>query len=158
MITYLFIKYLLLHIKYCKILNNVYKNENLLNNLTALFKVQFRKDWVGRIYAIFNPHIQEGIFNPNNQIYEYTDKGLVNDAYVEAYILNQLNIAKQFIKANNLFDLLTYRLEKIDDNDNYLFIIEPITWEDCKKYAERIGLLYTIIGILSGFLIYFYIN
>ena len=62
MITYLFIKYLLLHIKYCKILNNVYKNENLLNNLTALFKVQFRKDWVGRIYAIFNPHIQEGIF------------------------------------------------------------------------------------------------
>lgn len=158
MITYLFIKYLLLHIKYCKILNNVYKNENLLNNLTALFKVQFRKDWVGRIYAIFNPHIQEGIFNPNNQIYEYTDKGLVNDAYVEAYILNQLNIAKQFIKANNLFDLLTYRLEKIDDNDNYLFIIEPITWEDCKKYAERFGLLYTIIGILLGFSIYFYIN
>ena len=158
MITYLFIKYLLLHIKYCKILNNVYKNENLLNNLTALFKVQFRKDWVGRIYAIFNPHIQEGIFNPNNQIYEYTDKGLVNDAYVEAYILNQLNIAKQFIKANNLFDLLTYRLEKIDDNDNYLFIIEPITWGDCKKYAERIGLLYLIIGILLGFSIYFYIN
>ena len=95
-----------MNIKYCKILNNVYKNENLLENLSALFKVQFRKDWIGRVYAIFNPHIQDGIFNPNNQIFEYTEQGLVNDAYVEAYILNQLKIAKQFIRANNLFDLL----------------------------------------------------
>ena len=155
MITYRFIKYLLMHIKYCKILNDVYINENLLENLSALFKVQFRKDWVGRIYAVFNPHIQEGVFNPNNQIYEYTEQGLVNDAYVEAYILNQLNIAKQFIKANNLFDLLTYRLEKLDENDNYLFIMEPITWNDCKKYSKRFAILLAILGILLGISIYF---
>ena len=155
MITYRFIKYLLLHITYCKILNNVYKNENLLDNLSALFKVRFKKDWVGRVYAVFNPHIQEGIFNPNNQIYEYTDKGLVNDAYVEAYILNQLNIAKRFIQANNLFDLLTYRLEKLDENDNYLFIMEPITWSDCKKYSKIFTILLATIGIIGGISIYF---
>lgn len=155
MITYRFIKYLVAHIKYCKILNDVYKNENLIDNLSALFKVQFRKDWVGRIYAVFNPHLQEGIFNPNNQIYEYTEQGLVNDAYVEAYILNQLNIAKQFIKANNLFDLLTYRLKKLDENDNYLFIIEPITWDDCKKYSKRFAILSGILGILGGISLYF---
>lgn len=144
-----------MHIKYSKILNSVYKNENLLDNLSALFKVRFRKDWVGRVYAVFNPHIQEGIFNPNNQIYEYTEQGLVNDAYVEAYILNQLNIAKQFIRANNLFDLLTYRLEKIDENDNYLFIMEPITWDDCKKYSKRFAILLAILGIISGISLYF---
>lgn len=143
------------HIKYCKILNDVYKNENLIDNLSSLFKVQFKKDWVGRIYAVFNPHVQEGIFNPNNQIYEYTERGLVNDAYVEAYILNQLNIAKQFIKANNLFDLLTYRLEKLDEDDNYLFIIEPITWDDCKKYSKRFVILLGILGILGGISLYF---
>lgn len=155
MIVYLFIKYLLIHKKYCKILNDVYKNENLIDNLSALFKVPFRKDWVGRIYAVFNPHIQEGVFNPNNQIYEYTEHGFANDAYVEAYILNQLNIAKQFIKANNLFDLLTYRLKKLDESDNYLFIMEPITWEDCKKYTKIFLILYTILGILLGFSLYF---
>lgn len=144
-----------MHIKYSKILNGVYKNENLLDNLSALFKVRFRKDWVGRVYAVFNPHIQEGIFNPNNQIYEYTEQGLVNDAYVEAYILNQLNIAKQFIRANNLFDLLTYRLEKIDENDNYLFIMEPITWEDCKKYSKRFVILLVLLGIIGGISLYF---
>ena len=144
-----------MHIKYSKILNNVYENENLLDNLSALFKVRFRKDWVGRVYAVFNPHIQEGIFNPNNQIYEYTDQGLINDAYVEAYILNQLNIAKQFIRANNLFDLLTYRLEKIDENDNYLFIMEPITWDDCKKHSKRFAILLATLGIIGGISLYF---
>lgn len=155
MITYRFIKYLIMHRKYCKILKDVYKNENLLDNLSALFKVQFRMDWVGRIYAVFNPHIQEGIFNPNNQIYEYTEQGLVNDAYVEAYILNQLNIAKRFIQANNLFDLLTYRLEKLDENDNYLFIMEPITWADCKKYSKMFAILWATIGIIGGVSLYF---
>lgn len=155
MITYRFIKYLMEHIKYCKILNDVYKNENFLNNLSSLFKVPFKKDWVGRIYAVFNPHVQEGIFNPNNQIYEYTEQGLVDDAYVEAYILNQLNIAKRFIRANNLFDLLTYRLKKLDDNDNYLFIIEPITWDDCQRYSKRFIILLSVIGILGGISLYF---
>lgn len=155
MLTYFFIKYLLMHIKYCKILDKVYRDENILTNLSAMFKVDFKKDWVGRVYAVFNPHVQDGVFNPNNQIFEYTEQGLVNDAYVESYILNQLNIARQFIRANNLFDLLTYKLKKLDENDNYLFIMQPITWEDCKKYSIWFLILLGVIGILCGCLIYF---
>lgn len=155
MLTYFFIKYLLMHIKYCKILNKVYEDESILKNLSAMFKVDFKKDWVGRVYAVFNPHVQDGVFNPNNQIFEYTEQGLVNDAYVESYILNQLNIARQFIRANNLFDLLTYKLKKLDENDNYLFIMQPITWEDCKKYSIWFLILLGVIGILCGCLIYF---
>lgn len=155
MLTYFFIKYLLMHIKYCKILNKVYEDESILKNLSTMFKVDFKKDWVGRVYAVFNPHVQEGVFNPNNQIFEYTEQGLVNDAYVESYILNQLNIARQFIRANNLFDLLTYKLKKLDENDNYLFIMQPITWEDCKKYSIWFLILLGVIGISCGCLIYF---
>lgn len=155
MITYLFIKYLWAHIKYYKILNKVYKEENLLENLSALFNVGFKKDWVGRIYAVFNPYVKDGSFNPNIQIYEYTENGLVNDAYIEYHILTQLNIAKQFIKANNLFDLLTYRIKSLDDNGNYLFIMEPITWADCKKYSKLAAIIWPLILILGGVLVYF---
>lgn len=155
MITYLFIKYLWVHIKYYKILNKVYKEENLLENLSALFNVSFKKDWVGRIYAVFNPYVKDGSFNPNIQIYEYTENGLVNDAYIEYHILTQLNIAKQFIKANNLFDLLTYRIKSLDDNGNYLFIMEPITWADCKKYSKLVAIIWPLILILGGVLVYF---
>jgi hypothetical protein len=154
MITYKFIKYLYTYIKYYKILNEVYREENLLENLSSLFKVEFKKDWIGRIYAVFNPHIQDGIFNQNNQILEYTNEGLINNSYIESYIMSQLNIAKQFIKANNLFDLLTYKLIKIDEHDNYLFIIQPITLEDCISYIKKFIVLWGVIGIFAICLIY----
>lgn len=159
MITYLFIKYLVLHLRYTKILKNVYKDENLLDNLSSLFKVPFKIDWLGRVYAVFNPHIQEGVYNPNNQIYEYDENGLTNKAYVESYIMNQLNIAKRFIQASNLFDLLTYKIKKIDDYDNYLFIMQSITYEDFKTATKRfIWAFSTVCLIIIGFLIYYFIH
>ena len=157
MITYLFIKYFYLNWKYTRLLNSIYKNENLLDNLSKLFGVPFKKDWIGRIYAVFNPHVQDGIFNPNNQIYEYDENGLSNKAYVESYIMLQLNIARRFIKTSNLFDLLTYRIEKLDDNDNYLFVIQPITYEDFKIASKRFIWAISVTGlIILGFLIYYF--
>ena len=155
MITYRFLKYLILNIKYYRLLSKVYKEENLLHNLSALLKVEFRKDWIGRIYAVFNPNIQDGMYDPNRQIYEYDEKGLTNRPYVEAYIMSQLNIAKQFIQANNLFDLLTYKIEKIDDNDNYLFIMQPIILDDCFKYTRYFSIMVGLLLIIWGLLIYF---
>lgn len=155
MITYRFLKYLILNIKYYRILSKVYKEENLLHNLSALLKVEFRKDWIGRIYAVFNPNIQDGMYDPNRQIYEYDENGLTNRPYVEAYIMSQLNIAKQFIQANNLFDLLTYKIEKIDDNDNYLFIMQPIILDDCFKYTRYFSIMVGLLLIIWGLLIYF---
>lgn len=146
MFIYNFIKYLVLHLKYTKILNVVYKDENLLENLSNTFKVNFKKDWTGRIYAIFNPYIQTGIFDQSDQIFEYTNEGISNKMYVESYILKQLSLIQFFIKANNLFDLLTYKLEKVDEYDNYLFIMQPITWDDCAKYTKRF--IYFLLGLL----------
>ena len=59
--------------------------------------------------------------------------------------MDRLNIASRFIQANNLFDLLTYKIEKIDEYDNYLFIIQPITWDDCKKYSKLFGSVYGLL-------------
>lgn len=156
MLTYLFIKHLILNWKYSKILNQVYKDENLIENLSKMFDVKFRIDWVGRIYAIFNPHIQNGIYDQNKQIYEYTSEGLTDRTYVENYIMTQLNIAKQFIKANNLFDLLTYEVKKIDSNDNYLFIMQPITLEDCLKWSKIYAIYISILLIIASFSIYLF--
>lgn len=155
MILYLFIKYLILNIKYTSILNKVYKNENFIQNLSKHFNVEFKKDWIGRIYAIFNPNIQDGIFDPNRQIYEYNNEGLSRQAYIESYIIGQLSLIKQFIKANNLFDLLTYKLVKLDEYDNYLFIIQPITLQNCLKYSKILAYILgclLIIGIILIFL------
>lgn len=156
MILYNFIKYLILNIRYTKLLKNVYKNENLIENLSKLFGVKFKIDWIGRIYGVINPNIVNGVYDPNVQIFEYGVGELSNTMYIEKWIMERLTIAANFIQANNLFDLLTYRIKKIDDYDNYLFIMQPITLQDCVHYTKRFGLIYGIIVIiLILFLIFF---
>lgn len=132
-----------------KIIKNVYKEDDMLNKLSELFGTEFRMDWVGRIYTVINPNIVDNKLDINTQIFEYGETGLSNQIYVERYIMLKLNLIKDFVIANNLFDLLTYRIEKLDEYDNYLFVIEPITFEDCKKWTKIFGITYLSIFILA---------
>jgi hypothetical protein len=149
MIIYKFIKYLIINIKYTRILKQVYNNENIINNLSELFGTKFRIDWIGRLYTIINPNLINGEHDINTQIFEYGDNGLSNEIYVEKYIMQKLNIASNFIKANNLFDLLTYKIEKIDEYDNYLFIIQPISLDDCLKNTKHFCILISLLVVIG---------
>jgi hypothetical protein len=156
MVLYNFITNLILNVKYTKLIKKVYKDEDLLNKFSQLFGTEFRIDWVGRIYTVINPTIIDDKFDINTQIFEYGEEGLTNNVYIERWIMSKFNLVKDFIIANNLFDLLTYRIEKIDDYENYLFVIEPITFEDCKKWTKIFTITYSVIAatiiILSQFI------
>ena len=137
-------------------LKKIYKDENLINKFSELFGTEFRMEWVGRIYAVFNPNVINNELDVNSQIFEYNDNGLTNAPYIEKWIMTRLNLVKDFIMANNLFDLLTYEIKKIDDYDNYLFIIKPITFDDCIKWTKIFSIVYgilTIIGITLLFVL-----
>lgn len=149
MVFYSFIKNLLLNVKYTRLLKSIYSDEQLLNKFSQLFGTEFRMDWVGRIYAVFNPNIINDELDVNSQIFEYGENGLTNSPYIEKWIMTKLNIVKDFIMANNLFDLLTYEIKKIDDYDNYLFIIKPITFDDCVKWTKIFGITYSILTIIT---------
>lgn len=149
MIIYRFFKYLFLNIKYTKILNKVYETENILPNLSELFNTTFKKDWIGRLYAVINPNLLGEDFDINTIIYEYGDNGLNNNAFVERWIMQRLNIAQSFIQVNNLFDLLTYDIKKLDEYDNFLFIIEPITLRDCLKYTKYFSILLSVLIVFG---------
>ena len=130
-------------------MKRIYSDEQLLNKFSQLFGTEFRMDWVGRIYAVFNPNIINDELDVNSQIFEYGENGLTNSPYIEKWIMTKLNIVKDFIMANNLFDLLTYEIKKIDDYDNYLFIIKPITFDDCVKWTKIFGITYSILTIIA---------
>lgn len=150
---YKFIKYLYLNIKYTNILKKIYINENILDNLSLIFETKFKIDWIGRIYTVINPNINNKNFDINTQIFEYDENGLNNTMYIERFIMTKLNIANNFIQTNNLFDLLTYEIKKLDEYDNYLLIIEPITLKDCLKYTKRFCILISILLIIMTILL-----
>jgi hypothetical protein len=147
MVFYRFIKNLILNIRYTKLLKKIYKDENLLEKFSQLFNTEFRIDWVGRIYTVINPNITNDKLDVNTQIFEYGENGFTNEPYIEKYIMTKFNIIKDFVMANNLFDLLTYEIKKLDEYDNYLFVIKPITFDDCKKWTK------IFIGVYSAIII-----
>lgn len=138
---------MVLNIKYTRLLKKIYKDENLLYRFSQLFGTEFRIDWVGRIYTIINPNIINDKLDVNTQIFEYGENGFTNDPYIEKYIMTKFNLVKDFIMANNLFDLLTYEIKRIDEYDNYLFVIKPITFDECKKWTK------IFIGVYSAIII-----
>lgn len=147
MVFYKFFKNLILNIKYTKLLKKIYKDENLLEKFSQLFNTEFRIDWVGRIYTIINPNIVNDKLDINTQIFEYGENGFTNEPYIEKYIMTKFNLVKDFIMANNLFDLLTYEIKRIDEYDNYLFVIKPITFDESKKWTK------IFIGVYSAIII-----
>lgn len=149
MIIYNFIKHLILNIKYTKLLSKVYKDEDLLKKLSQLFGSNFKKDWIGRVYTVINPNIMDGKFDNTTQIFEYNQNGLDNNVYVEKWIMNRFNVISQFIQTNNLFDLINYKITKLDDYDNYLLVLEPITLRDCIKYTKYFTILFIILIIIG---------
>lgn len=152
MIIYNFFKNLFLNIKYTRLIKKTYKDERILEGFSQLFKSDFHIDWIGRAYAVLNPNLDEnGQYSPNTQIFEYGENGLNNEKMVEQWVMEKMAIVSEFINTNNLFEVLTYSIKKLDDYDNYLFILEPITLKDCMKsskwFAGLIGIL-LIVGII----------
>ena len=149
MVFYSFIKNLVLNIKYTRLLRKIYKDEFLLQRFSELFGTEFRLDWVGRMYTVINPNIINDKLDINTQIFEYGNNGLTNEPYIEKYIMTRFNLVKDFIMANNLFDLLTYEIKRIDEYDNYLFVIKSITFDECKKWTKIFIGVYSAITIVG---------
>lgn len=138
-----------MNIKYTRLLKKIYKDEFLLQRFSELFGTEFRLDWVGRMYTVINPNIINDKLDINTQIFEYGNNGLTNEPYIEKYIMTRFNLVKDFIMANNLFDLLTYEIKRIDEYDNYLFVIKPITFDECKKWTKIFVGVYSAIIIVG---------
>lgn len=132
-------------------IKKAFKDENLIEGLSQIFKTNFKTDWIGRVYAVLNPNLDEnGQYSPNTQIFEYGENGLNNERMVEQWVMERLTVVSNFIQTNNLFELLTYSIKKLDKYDNYLFILEPVTLGDCMKWSKRFAILMAsliIIGI-----------
>lgn len=147
MIIYNFIKFLILYIRYNRILNKAYASENILEGLSKMLGTSLKQDWIGRVYAVINPYITDGAYDPTKVVTELGNDA-PSDMVVEKFIMERLTAAQQYIRSSNLFDMLTYKIERIDDYENYLFTMYPIPFYDLVKWTKWfIGLISVLIAI-----------
>ncbi len=99
---------------------------------------------------VVNPIIQDIEDGGNTLIYD-KDENLV----IEAWVMKNLELIRNFVVNNSLFDLMTYKIEKIDDDDNYLIVFKNIYFDDMKRLIIW-GSISFLIGLATviGFLIY----
>lgn len=126
------IRQALLHKKYSKIINKAIDDDQIVAKISTLLGVQFKRDWVGRIYAIINPNIKDGKYNPE-QVYEFNFNGDPdNTQYIEEWAFSRMQLVKNFIHTENLFELFEYDITHVGDY-NYLVVLTPLTWKPLMK-------------------------
>ena len=126
MFLYKFFQKLFQHLKYQRIIKEAYEREQLIAKISLLLGVQFKLDWINRLYAVVNPNIKDGKYNPE-QIYEFDFEGNpYNNEWVTKWVMERMGILRNFLQTANLFDVLEYKIKDLG-NLNYLIIFQPIT-------------------------------
>lgn len=150
-----FIKNTYLHIKYSRILKKTMKEDKVIDGLQKLFGgVQFKKDWIGRLYVVLNPVIVNGKYDPTSLIQDEVTGSY--DDFMRDWLMQRLIATQTFIKTNNLFELLTYDFKRLDNYGNWLFVMYPITLTPFLKSLKTTSIVLLIIGIiLLGYFIFF---
>ena len=108
------------------------ESDTLLKSLTVSFGNRFRMDKIGRIYTVINPMIKNIDTGGNTLIYDGN-----NEPMIKEYLLKCMLLLKTFIGENKMFDILTYDIKQLDEDQNYLVILKPIFLDDTIKYFRR---------------------
>jgi hypothetical protein len=142
-------------IKYQHYIRQILNNEGILDKLSQQFGAKFETDRLGRVWTVLNPHVQNMKTSDGSSslIYQFNQDGtMTNDLHIERWVMDQLNIANLFIRDNNLWELLTYRIKKIDNDQNYLIVIQNLYTDgmlrEAKIYSIITGVL-AVLGIVS---------
>lgn len=142
-------------LKYQRYIKVILKNEDILNKMSSQFGAKFEIDKIGRIWTVLNPHIQnmKPTEGSSSLIYQFNEDGtMTNDTAIEKWVMDQLNIANLFIQEHELWELLTYKIKKLDNDKNYLLIIQNIftdsMMKEVKRYLIGLGVL-VVLGIVA---------
>jgi hypothetical protein len=133
-----------------RLIKKIDENERLMMNLSELYRSEFKRDWVGRWYTVLNPLVQDMTADggTDRRIFEFTEKGLSDKTYIEKWCMDRMFAASNFIKNKELLDIMTYSLEKLDNNQNYLFVLKPILFNDLIKTFKRFS-IFTVLLIVA---------
>lgn len=146
MIIWNFFKTLFIFVREIKILNQIYDVENIEGNLSTFMKIRFRRVWGGRLYAVFNPLLD---IPEEERIFENTDQGLSLVEFVKKEIMTRLIAVREMLQNKVIFDISTYEIERLDDAENYLFIIKPESWDAMVKATKKFCILLAILLIIA---------
>ena len=137
------------------------------DDLKKLFKkylnLEVDKDWIGRLYGVINPSINDnGKFDLTTTIIEIDGDDTNNNEYLKIWLYKQLNLIGRIFNMKRLYELIDMEVRHVGpiEYDNYLVIFDivsrQLTVQAFKRFIKQI-LNYAIIAGLTwgGYLLFF---
>lgn len=137
-------------------------SEQFLYVLKKYLNVQFKKDWIGRLYGVINPSIDiNGNIDFGSQIIEFTEDGLSTDNYVQGWVYKQMSLIKSVfnLQQSGFFDYIGVSFNHVGpaNADNWLVVFDmpsrKLLCSYIKKTLKQV-ILYGIIGAVVYFTIF----
>jgi len=125
--------------------------------LKKYLKANFKRDWIGRLYGVVNPNLDEnGKYDFNNVIIELDGDNTNNNEYVRNWVYRQMRMISTLFKIERLYDYIDIEFNHVgpENQDNYLVIFDivsrKISVESCKKFFRHI----LFDGVIAGIILF----
>lgn len=147
---------------YCYIKDWQYVEESLHGEgfksiLKHYLKMDARIDWLGRVYGVVNPAINDkGEFDYNGMVFEIDGVNTNNFAWVENWLYKQMILVSNLydVQKTGFFDIIDVQIKHVGpaNADNFLVIFDIASRKQMTKYFKRLlwqSILYMcILGII----------
>ena len=127
--------------------------------LKEYLNVEIKKDWIGRLYGVVNPNInEEGKFDVTRTIIEFDDDNTNNEEYIKHWAHKQLYIIGEVFRIENLYHFIDLEFKHVGpkEADNYLLVFDIVSRKLFTQNLKQLllhGFIYAVIAVIVLFIL-----
>lgn len=111
--------------------------------LKHYLKMDSRIDWLGRVYGVVNPAINEkGEFDYNGMVFELNGVNTNNQTWVENWLYKQMILVNNIfdVQKTGFFDIIDANVKHVgpENADNYLIIFDIASRKEMVRRWKRV--------------------
>ena len=122
--------------------------------LKHYLKMDSRIDWLGRVYGVVNPAINEkGDFDYNGMVFELNGVNTNNQTWVENWLYKQMILVNNIfdVQKTGFFDIIDANVKHVgpENADNYLIVFDIASRKEMVRRWRRVllqGIGYTTVA------------
>lgn len=148
------IKSLYNYIKDYEYISESFYSEAFKMVIKEYLNVNIKKDWLGRLYGVINPNINEnGQFDITKTIIELDGANTNNNEFLKHWVYKQLHMIGEVFKVKNMYEYISLEFKHVGprDMDNYLLVFDIVSRQEFTKNLKGTLLhafIYAIIGVI----------
>ena len=121
--------------------------------LNKYLRVNFKRDWIGRLYGVVNPAIDiNGNIDFSTQIIEFNDNGFSTDNYVKNWVYKQFSLIKNIfnLQSSGFFDHIGAEFKHVgpENGDNWLVVLDIVERANFARALRRAIKQIIIYGVI----------